>query len=339
MSQIDNAPRKPRDDELPNEFDKLVSIDKLKRDHLNVREEEPRPRLIKDISKNGIEDFLITREDPRKSGEYLITDGWQRWQCACEVGFTHVPINVYDSREEATKKAESHSLGKAWDDIADYNQDFIRIKKVFVEEEGLTEKEAIDKRTEEREVTKQTIKKNYQIAQLPSKLKQLLREPEKRNDGFHNDWKVQGCLGENDNSLNKENAHTIAKRYLNNDLSETEAFNFGLRSTRNPNIDILTKALEKYTYSDTSVKEAFNESKDEVVRERNKTKFNVGMINLSEEEKEILSRYISHKYSLPINKYFNQLVKEEKDKMLEKINKDRYLDSSWGLKDSKNKIR
>lgn len=339
MTQIDNAPRQPEENELPKNYDELVSIGNLKRDHLNVRNEDPRPRLIKNISKNGIENALITREDPQNPSEYFVTDGWQRYQCACEVGFTHVPIDIFKSRKQATKKAEIHSLGKAWDDIADYNQDFIRIQKVFIEEEGLNEKEAIDKRTEEREVTKNTVKKNYRIAQLPPKSKQLLKEPEERDDGFHDDWKVKGYIGKKNGSLNKENAHLIAKRFLNNDLDESETFKFAMRSTRNPDIDILKEGLSKYIYNGKSVKEAFNQAKDEVVSKRNKTNFNIGMINLTEDEKEILSRYISHEKNMQLRQYFYQVVVEEKDRMLDKINKDKYLNNSWTIDDSKDNIK
>lgn len=339
MTQINDAPRKPTDKELPASYNKLVHIDKLKRDHLNVRNADPSPTLIQDIHEMGFVNSLITREDPQNTGEYFITDGWQRYQSACELGFTHVPIKICDDKNQATRFAESHSRGKEWDDIADYNQDYIRIKKVFIEEEGMTEGKAIDKRTEEREVTRETIKKNFEIAQLPPKVKELLKEPNERENGFHERWDVKGCLTKNNGSLNKENAHFIAKRYINNDLSENDAFKFGLRSTKNPDMDVLRQALEKYTYDNLSVKEAFGKAKNEVASRRTSSKFNVGMINLPEEDKKVLSRYISHKYQQPIRKYFNQLVREEKDKMLEEINKDKYLTDEWTFQDMRDRMK
>lgn len=338
MKQVDDAPRKPHNDETPSSYDELIHIDKLKRDHLNVRNEDPSPQLINNIREMGFVNALITREDPENEGEYLITDGWQRYQSACEVGFNHIPIDIYKNRNQATKYAGSHSMGKAWDDIADYNQDYIRIKKVFMEMEGLSEQEAIDKRSSERQVTKETVKINYEIAQMPQRVKQLIKEPDDRENGFHDEWMVKGCLNKKHGSLNKENAHFIAKRYLNSDLSETEAFNFGMRATRNSDMSILRKALEKFTYNNLSVKDSFNKAKDDVVTERTKTNFNVGLINLTEEEKKILSTYIHEHYKSTVSKYFNQLVKEEKENMLDEINKEKYLTDQWAIDDSKNKI-
>ena len=339
MKQIDNSPRKPKDDELPDSFDRLESIENLKRDHLNVRNEDPSTKLIKDIRDMGFVNALITRKDPQNPNQYLVTDGWQRYQSACQIGFTHVPIDTFDSIKEATRYAESHSRGKAWDNVADYNQDFIRIRRAYMEEDGLSEEEAINKRTNERDVTRETIKINYEIAQLPKNIKQLLKDPSKREEGFHeNNWKVNGCLSKKNGTLNKQNAHFIAQRYLNNDLSEDDAFKFALRSTKNSDMDVLRQALENYTYDNTNVQESFAKAKSEVADRRSSSQFNVGMINLPEEDKKILSRYISHEYQTPLRKYFNQLVQEKKDEMLDSINREKYLGDEWAFEDMSDRM-
>lgn len=339
MPQIDDAPRKPQDNELPGGEDAVVHLDNLKRDYLNVRDEDPSASLIKNISEEGFVEELITWEDEQNEGEYFITDGWQRYQSAQEVGFTHVPIEICEDEEEATRKAEAHSLGKEWGDLEKYNQDYIRIKKVFMEKRGLSESEAIEKRTDERQVTKNTIKKNYKIAQLPKKTKELLKEPEEREDGFHESRQVKSCISKNDGSLNKKNAYNIAKRYNKGYLSDENAFNFALRATRNSNIEVLNKAFDKHIYEDMFVKNAFDEAKDEVTTEKTKDTFNVGIVNLSQEEKNLLSRHIRHEYNQSVGQYFNQLVKEKKDKMLKNINKKQYDGNQWAIQDSKEKVK
>jgi len=339
MPQIDNAPRKPNDDELPGNEDALIHIDNLKHDHLNVRNVEPSADLIKNISLHGFVEPIITWEDKENKGEYFITDGWQRYQSAQEVGFTHIPVQICKNKDEATQKAGAHSLGKEWGDLEDYNQDFIRIQKVHIEENGLSKKEAVEKRTNERQVTKGTIKKNYEIAQLPKRTKQLLREPSKRPDGFHDERDVDSCITKSDGTLNKKNAYIIAKRYNNDDLTDNESFNFALRATRNSDVKILKEALKKHTYEDMFVKDAFDEAKDEVTTEQTKDTFNVGIVNLSQEEKNLLSRHIRHEYNQSVGQYFNQLVKEKKDDMLNNINKKKYSNNQWAIQDSRDKAK
>lgn len=341
MPQINNAPRKPEDDELPGSEDAVIHIDNLKYDPHNVREESPSATLIKDISDMGFMEPLTTWEDPKNEGEYFITDGWQRYQSAIEVGFNHLPIEICKDRDEATRKAESRSRGKAWGDVEDFNQDYVRIK-IFMEDGGLSESEAIDERTNESNLSRNTVKKNYEIAQLPKKTKELLKDPEERSEGFHDeDWKVKGTIGKGNGSLNKKNAHHIAKRYINGDLSDENAFNFALRSTRNSNIEVLEKALENYTYEDMCVQEAFNTAKDQVTVENNSSSFQVSIVQLDDDEKELLGRYIRHNKSQSIKQYFNNVVKEEKDRLLNKVKNDsnKYKGSTWAMEDSKSNIK
>lgn len=336
---INNAPRKPADNELPDSYDELISIEDARWDSkANVRKETPSPQLIKDISDKGFRLPLITRKNPNNNSEYLITDGWQRTQTAKEVGFTHLPVLVCESLEEATDLAESYSRGKEWDKVADYNQDHNRIKDVFIDKQGLSEKKAIEKRTEESPYTEETIKQNYEIAQLPQTVKQLLKEPDERREGFHEDWKIESCISKKNGSLNKENAHYIAKRYNNGYISDVEAVNFATRATKNSDMCILRQAFENYT-DGMDVQEAFAKAKNQVISENNKAQFNIGYVGIDKDEKTILSRYISHKYKMSIRQYFLKIIEEEKEDILNNINEEKYKGEQWAFESMRDEMK
>lgn len=335
MKLINNAPRRPKPNECPDSYEKLVPVECLSWDaEANVRKETPSPQLIEDIKNEGFKIALTTRESPDNSDEYLVTDGWQRTQTAKRVGFSHVPVCIYDSLEEATRIAESYSRGKEWGTVSDLNQDYIRIQKVYMEEQGLSEKEAIEKRVKKSPFSENTVRKNYRIAQLPETIKQLMREPENRTEHFKNDWKVEGCLGNCNKTLNKQNAHYIAKKYLNGIVSETDALYFAMQTTKDPDMDVLEQALDNYT-SGMDSKEAFVKAKDQIASQKNASQFNVGIINIPEDDKRILSRYITHNHGQSIRSYFNKLVQQEKDDLLNNINKQKYQGKDWALESMK----
>jgi hypothetical protein len=44
----------------------------------------------------------------------MITDGWQRYQAARELGWSHLPVNVYSNALEALEHAEIQSINDEW---------------------------------------------------------------------------------------------------------------------------------------------------------------------------------------------------------------------------------
>lgn len=331
VPRVDNAPRKPTDEELPHPqtFDELVFMDDLERDSLNVREEKPSPQLAKDIKENGFVNPLITR---CVNGNYLITDGFQRYQAGCRVGFTHFPVEVYTSKEKATSLAESHSRGKEWGDIEDYNQDRIRVEDVFINERGLSKTKAIEKRAEEVSYSESTVERNVKLAKLPEDVGELLKEPSERMNGFHDRRVVKSCINESCGTLNKRNAEILAKEYINAKISKSQCFRLALRAVKESNIETLRKAINKVA-DGQPVRNAFAEAVDEVadaeVKENGNDCINIGMVYVGEEDMEVLHKYVSREYNKQLAQYLRDEIENEIEELLNNINKSNYKDETW----------
>jgi|APHM01.1.fsa_nt_gi ParB-like nuclease domain. len=111
MTTTDTEPNSGR---LPDSYDRLVPISDLLRDSHNVRDSRPSDTLIQSIRRSGISNALVTREHPEDDDLLMVTDGWQRYQAARELGWSHLPVNVYPNALEALEHAEIQSISDEW---------------------------------------------------------------------------------------------------------------------------------------------------------------------------------------------------------------------------------
>jgi len=97
---------------LPDSYDELIPMEQLRHGTHNVRNASPTEELKSSIKKRGINDALVVR--PTDGEAYHITDGWQRYQAAVELGWTELPVNIYRETLEALKAAETQSIVREW---------------------------------------------------------------------------------------------------------------------------------------------------------------------------------------------------------------------------------
>ena len=103
----------PNDGFLPPVYDKLVPIEKLEYDQYNPRDVAPTDELVASIKRDGVQQSLIVWYDEEEN-VYRITDGWQRYQAATQVGWEALPVTVYEGVEEALDAIEAESIVREW---------------------------------------------------------------------------------------------------------------------------------------------------------------------------------------------------------------------------------
>jgi ParB/RepB/Spo0J family partition protein len=102
------------DGRLPDNYDAVVSCDRLRHGKHNVRVSSPSGNLKRSIEKDGIEKPLITRRPSADSELLHVTDGWQRYQAAVELGWQELPVNIYEDTMAALEAAERNSIVDEW---------------------------------------------------------------------------------------------------------------------------------------------------------------------------------------------------------------------------------
>ncbi len=103
----------PTSEALPASYDTLVSIDRLRHGEYNPRQVRPRSELIESIKQDGLQQPLIVR--PAESGDqYHITDGWQRYQAATQLGWEQLPVEIYETALDALSATETASIVREW---------------------------------------------------------------------------------------------------------------------------------------------------------------------------------------------------------------------------------
>lgn len=98
---------------LPDNYDELVSIERLVHGQHNPRQVRPKDELQRSIETNGINRPLVVRPDETQ-GVYHITDGWQRYQAATECGWEVLPVKVYETPLAALEATETESIVREW---------------------------------------------------------------------------------------------------------------------------------------------------------------------------------------------------------------------------------
>ncbi len=100
-------------DALPTVYDELVAIERLEYDEYNPRQVAPREELVRSIERDGIQRPLIVWPDDERD-LYYITDGWQRYQAATQLGWEALPVTIYEGVDEALDAIEAESIVREW---------------------------------------------------------------------------------------------------------------------------------------------------------------------------------------------------------------------------------
>ena len=191
---------------LPEQYDALVDIERLIHGEHNPRNVPPTDELRASIETDGIDRPLIVRPDP-ETDRYHITDGWQRYQAATQLGWERLPVSVYESPLEALAATERTSLGREW---TTYDRaQFYRSIAAELETDG-TVWEIACQVAEDRAPTAQTIRRYLDALALPTVVHPLFNNGPDGTDSQwyalknHNEsvrrygqlpWRVAGRLG------------------------------------------------------------------------------------------------------------------------------------------------
>lgn len=163
---------------LPDTYDKLVPCSKLRHGEHNVRSVAPRPELKRSIEKDGIQDALIVR--PAATGEqYHVTDGWQRYQAAVELGWEQLPVAVYGDTLSALEAAEAQSIVREWTTY----QWATHIRSLYEQlADGESVSSAATKMADRTPKSKPTIKRYLNALRLPGEIRPLLKQRQNITD-------------------------------------------------------------------------------------------------------------------------------------------------------------
>lgn len=169
--------REPTEDELPAQFDELVPLERVERDEYNVRNIKPPESLVESVKKTGFKSPLIVREN---GGTYLVTDGWERYQAAMQIGLSHVPCEVYENTLRALREARRGSIQTPWTKHQE-RKHYVNFYDLC-REEGYDHDGALKKTVNEQDVSRRALKRYIDVFNLPSPVLALLKEPENRTE-------------------------------------------------------------------------------------------------------------------------------------------------------------
>jgi len=158
---------------LPDSYDRLAPVEQLHHDSKhNVRRVSPSEQLKRSIEKDGIGDALVAR--PGAEDALLITDGWQRYQAAVELGWGDLPVNVYKDTLAALEAAERESIVREWT-----TYQAARHVESVVEQltsAGRSTDRAVQKAAQRTARTKPTVRRYLKAFRLPQDLHPLLKD-------------------------------------------------------------------------------------------------------------------------------------------------------------------
>jgi ParB/RepB/Spo0J family partition protein len=152
----------------------MVSCERLRHGKHNVRVSSPSGNLKRSIEKDGIEKPLITRRAAGDTDLLHVTDGWQRYQAAVELGWQELPVNVYDDTMAALEAAERNSIVDEWttfqaaSHVASLYQEFTA--------DGMAESETIAEIADRTARAEPTIHRYLNALNLPTVLHPLLKQ-------------------------------------------------------------------------------------------------------------------------------------------------------------------
>jgi ParB-like chromosome segregation protein Spo0J len=168
------------DTRLPDTYDKLVSVERLRHGEHNVRRSTPSQNLVRSIERDGFEKPLIVRRPEPDASVLHVTDGWQRYQAARELGWRELPVREYADTMEALQAAERNSIVDEWTTY----QAARHVQSLYQESAPETDDESellaeIGERTSR---TVRTVERYLKAFQLPEILHPLLKNRENITD-------------------------------------------------------------------------------------------------------------------------------------------------------------
>ncbi len=177
----DTQPPETIDPELlPENYDALVSIDRLIHGEHNPRRVRPKDVLRQSIAMEGINRPLIARPDEERDC-YHITDGWQRYQAATSCGWEYLPVRIYDTPLEALRATETESIVREWS-IYEWAQ---YCGSLAQELEGGSSQDLAKKVAARTTRSPQTVQRYLDVLSLPSEIHPLLTDGP---PGSQQDW-------------------------------------------------------------------------------------------------------------------------------------------------------
>lgn len=168
---------------LPDGYDTLLPIEQLRHGSHNVRHASPSEELKSSIEKRGINDAIVVR--PADGDAYHITDGWQRYQAAVELGWTELPANIYHDTLEALEAAETQSIVREWTTFQWANHARSLCEELSHEDQHYSE--VIDSVADRISKSKPTVERYLNALELPELLHPLLKERQNINE---QEWKA-----------------------------------------------------------------------------------------------------------------------------------------------------
>lgn len=170
---------------LPDDFDRLISINLLALDPYNVREEQPTDDLVESIRKYGFRKAVIVWPRPDVPGRFWVNDGWQRVGAGVRAGWTEIPCKIYPTALEAMDAAQIESLQRPWTKyqrIKSYMNYYDACRKT-----GMSHSEAIRTTATNNPGNEDRVERYIRIGELPLAVRALIKQPVERTQSEWNE--------------------------------------------------------------------------------------------------------------------------------------------------------
>lgn len=221
------------DTRLPDTYDKLISVERLRHGEHNVRRSTPSQNLVRSIERDGFEKPLIVRRPEPDAPVFHVTDGWQRYQAARELGWREVPVREYADTMAALQAAERNSIVDEWTTY----QAARHVQSLYQElsPDADDESELLAKIGDRTSRTARTVERYLKAFQLPETLHPLLKERENITDADYQplenhrsdvrqygglSWQVAKHLGEYRGEVSDDLLIEVALASLDYDSSD-----------------------------------------------------------------------------------------------------------------------
>jgi ParB/RepB/Spo0J family partition protein len=168
------------DSRLPEAYDKMVSVELLRHGEHNVRRSVPSENLKRSIERDGIETPLVARRPDVDSEVLHITDGWQRYQAAFDLGWRKLPVNIYEDTIDALEAAERNSIVDEWTTY--HAAQHVQSLYQESEKDADDDSELISHIAERTSRSTQTVRRYLNAFKIPEVLHPLLKEPHNITD-------------------------------------------------------------------------------------------------------------------------------------------------------------
>jgi ParB/RepB/Spo0J family partition protein len=168
------------DSRLPDTYDELAPVERLRHGEHNVRRTTPSENLVRSIERDGIESPLIVRRPESGSSVFHVTDGWQRYQAARELGWRTLPVRIYDDTIEALQAAERNSIVDEWTTF----QAARHVQSLYQESnsDATDESELLAEIADRTSRSVQTVERYLKAFKLPTELHPLLKDRQNITD-------------------------------------------------------------------------------------------------------------------------------------------------------------